>query len=42
VSVLLNNLAKSESYESIMQGYRVTREDIQAAFQFAASLTREQ
>ena len=30
VSVLLDNLAEGETFESIMAGYHVTREDIQA------------
>jgi uncharacterized protein (DUF433 family) len=41
VSVILDNLAEGESYESIMEGYRVTREDIQAALAFAADLAEE-
>ncbi len=36
VSVLLDNLAEGESYESIMAGYHVTQEDIQAAIAYAA------
>ncbi len=30
VSVVFDNLADGESYEEIMSGYRLTREDIQA------------
>ena len=41
VSVILDNLAEGESYESIMEGYRITREDIQAALAFAADLAEE-
>jgi uncharacterized protein (DUF433 family) len=41
VSVIFDNLAEDESYESNMEGYRVTREDIQAAFPYAAKRTRE-
>ncbi len=41
VSVILDNLAEGESYESIMEGYRVTREDIQAAIAFAADLAAD-
>ncbi|MGD9649033.1 MAG: DUF433 domain-containing protein [Pirellulales bacterium] len=41
VSVVLDNLAAGESYESIVDGYHVTREDIQAAIQYAAELARE-
>jgi uncharacterized protein (DUF433 family) len=36
VSVVLDNLAEGESYESILEGYRITREDVQAAIAFAA------
>lgn len=41
VSVILDNLADDESYESIMAGYNVKREDIQAAINYAAELARE-
>ncbi len=41
VSVILDNLAEGKSYESIMEGYRVTREDIRAALAFAADLAAE-
>jgi uncharacterized protein (DUF433 family) len=41
VSVILDNLAEDESYESIIEGYRVTREDIQAAIAYAADLAEE-
>ena len=41
VSVILDNLADGESYESIMSGYHVTREDIQAAIAYAADLAEE-
>ncbi len=41
VSVLLDNLAEGESFESIMAGYHVTREDIQAALAYAADLTED-
>ena len=41
VSVLLDNLAEGESYESIMSGYHVTQEDIQAAIAYAADLAEE-
>ncbi len=36
VSVILDNLAEGETYEWIMEGYRVTREDIRASLMFAA------
>ena len=41
VSVLLDNLAEGESYESIMSGFHVTQEDIQAAIAYAADLAEE-
>jgi uncharacterized protein (DUF433 family) len=41
VSVILDNLAEGESYESIMNGYHVTREDIQAVIAYAADLAEE-
>jgi uncharacterized protein (DUF433 family) len=41
VSVILDNLAEGESYESIAEGYRVTHEDIQAAIAFAADLAAD-
>ena len=42
VSVILDNLAEGESYESIIEGYRVMREDIQAALSYAAELVLKQ
>lgn len=41
VSVVLDNLAAGESVEEIMRGYQIDREDVQAAVQYAAELTRE-
>jgi uncharacterized protein (DUF433 family) len=41
VSVILDNIADGESYESIMNGYHVTMEDIRAAINYAADLARE-
>jgi uncharacterized protein (DUF433 family) len=41
VSVILDNLAEGETYEAIMEGYRVTREDIQASLMFAADLAED-
>jgi uncharacterized protein (DUF433 family) len=41
VSVILDNLAEGESYESIIEGYLVTREDIHAAIAFAADLAAD-
>jgi uncharacterized protein (DUF433 family) len=42
VSVILDNLAASESPEAIMRGYRIEAADIQAALLYAAdrSLTK--
>ncbi len=42
VSVILDNLAAGEPVERILEGYpSLTREDIQAAMQYAAELARE-
>ncbi len=41
VSVTLDNLAEDESYEAIMEGYKVTREDIHAALGYAADLAED-
>jgi len=41
VSVILDNLEEGESYESIMTGYHVTHEDIQAAIAYAPDLSEE-
>jgi uncharacterized protein (DUF433 family) len=41
VSVVLDNLAAGESVESIMRGYHLEREDIDACVQYAAELARE-
>jgi uncharacterized protein (DUF433 family) len=41
VSVILNNLAAGESVEEIMRGYKLEREDVQAAIQYAAELLPE-
>ena len=41
VSVILDNLAEGESYESITTGYHVTQDDIQAAIAYAADLAEE-
>jgi uncharacterized protein (DUF433 family) len=42
VSVILDNLAAGESVEEIIKSYpSVTREDVQAAIQYAAELARE-
>ena len=41
ISVILDNLAEGESYESIMDGYHVAREDIQASLAFAADLAAD-
>jgi uncharacterized protein (DUF433 family) len=41
VSVVLDNLASGESIERIVQGYHLTREDVEACIQYAAELARE-
>jgi uncharacterized protein (DUF433 family) len=41
VSVVLDNLAAGESPDSIMRGYHLEREDIEAAVAYAADLARE-
>ena len=41
VSVILDNLAAGESPEAIMQGYRLERDDINAALIFAAELAKD-
>ena len=40
VSVILDNLGAGESVEEIMRGYHLQREDIDAALQYAADVTR--
>jgi uncharacterized protein (DUF433 family) len=42
VSVILANLGEGETYESIMQNYHVTTQDIEAAILFAADMTNDQ
>lgn len=41
VSVVLANVADGESTESIVSGYHITPEDIQAALHFAADLAQD-
>jgi uncharacterized protein (DUF433 family) len=42
VSVILDNLAAGESYDSLLRSYPVLcREDIQATLSYAAELTRD-
>jgi uncharacterized protein (DUF433 family) len=41
VSVILDNLASSESFSEIMQGYAVEREDIEACLHYAAEQARD-
>lgn len=41
VSVIMDNLAAGESHESIIRGYHVEEEDIQAALSYAADLARD-
>ena len=43
ISVILDNLAEGTTYEEILQEYpTLTREDIQAAIQYASYLARDQ
>jgi uncharacterized protein (DUF433 family) len=41
VSVIMDNLAAGETRESIIRGYNITEEDIQAALHYAADLARD-
>jgi uncharacterized protein (DUF433 family) len=41
VSVVLDNLADGEPHDSIIKGYHITEEDIQAAIKYAAEIARE-
>lgn len=41
VSVVLANVAAGESFESIVNGYHIAREDIQAALYFAADMAQD-
>ncbi len=41
VSVILDNLAAGESFEAIMTGYAVEREDIEACLHYAADQARD-
>lgn len=41
VSVIIDNLAAGESHQSIIRGYNVEEEDIQAALRYAADLARD-
>ncbi len=41
VSVILDNLAAGESYQSIIDGYHIQADDIQAALYYAAELSRD-
>lgn len=41
VSVVLDNLAAGESWEEVMRGYHLQREDIEATVAYAAELARE-
>jgi uncharacterized protein (DUF433 family) len=41
MSVILENLAAGDSWESIKEGYHVTREDIQAALCYTANIIKE-
>lgn len=41
VSVVLANVAVGEPFETIMSGYHIEREDIQASLYFAADLAQD-
>jgi uncharacterized protein (DUF433 family) len=41
VSVVLANLAVGEPFETIMRGYHIEREDIQASLYYAAEMARD-
>jgi uncharacterized protein (DUF433 family) len=41
VSVVIDNLAAGESHESIIRGYNIDEEDIQAALYYVAELARD-
>jgi uncharacterized protein (DUF433 family) len=41
VSVVIDNLAAGESHESIIQGYNIKADDIQAALRYAAEFDTE-
>ncbi len=41
VSVALADVAAGESFEAIIRGYHIQREDIQAALFYAADLARD-
>ncbi len=41
VSVILDNLAAGESAEAVAQAYRLEPEDIRAALQYAAELSKD-
>ena len=41
VSVVLANVAVGEPFETIMSGYHIEREDIQAALHYAAEMAQD-
>ncbi len=41
VSVVIDNLAAGESYESIIRGYNIEQDDILAALHYVADLARD-
>lgn len=41
VSVVLDNIAAGETPDQIVTAYRLAKEDVQAALQYAAELARE-
>ena len=41
VAAILDNLAEGENEQAIMEGYKITREDIHAALAYAARLAED-
>lgn len=41
VSVVLANIAAGESYEAIMNGYHIERDDIQSSLHYAAEMAQD-
>ena len=41
VAVIIDNLAAGETEESIIRGFHLEKEDIQAALRYAADLARD-
>lgn len=41
VSVIVDNVAEGEDWDSVASAYRIERDDVRAALAYAADLTRE-